>query len=56
MFLLIYVLFVSSNNRKQKNRAVSWQRDSGSGKKKKLGGEGRKEKSSKTQVSKYIGK
>lgn len=39
------VLFVSSNNRKRKYRAVSWQRNSGSGQEKKLGkGKGRKRK------------
>lgn len=52
MFLFIYVLFVSSNNRKQKNRAVSWQRNSGSGQENKIGkGEGEKRKSSKKHRS-----
>lgn len=42
-FIYLWFCFVSSNNRKQKYRAVSWQRNSGS--EKKLGkGKGRKEK------------
>lgn len=45
VFYLFMFCFVSSNNRKQKCRAVSWQRNSGSGQEKKLGkGKGRKEK------------
>lgn len=32
----IFYFFVSSNNRKQKYRAVSWQRNSGSGEEKKF--------------------
>ena len=44
-FIYLWFCFVSSNNRKQKYRAVSWQRNSGSGQEKKLGkGKGRKEK------------
>lgn len=43
VFIYLWFCFVSSNNRKQKDRAVSWQRNSGS--EKKLGeGKGRKEK------------
>lgn len=58
MFLFIYGFVLFKQHRKQKYRAVSWQRNSGSGQEKKLGeGKGRKEKSSKkTQVSKYIRK
>lgn len=51
--IYIYVFFfVSSNNRKQKYRAVSWQRNSGSGEENKIfrdGGE--KKKSSKKHRS-----
>lgn len=36
MFLFFFFCFVSSNNRKQKYRAVSWQRNSGSGEEKKF--------------------
>ena len=44
-FIYLWFCFVSSNNRKQKYRAVSWQRNSGSGQEKKLGkGKGRNEK------------
>lgn len=32
----VFIFFVSSNNRKQKYRAVSWQRNSGSGEEKKF--------------------
>lgn len=32
----MFLFFVSSNNRKQKYRAVSWQRNSGSGEEKKF--------------------